>query len=429
MKNIIFISADQHHYSAFSSSGNKYCKTLNLDRLKKKAVNFELSYSPSPLSGPARGSWFSGMMPSENGVVTNLYGDIIRKDYPLLGEYLSRESDYSIVFAGKWHVGDAPHMYNIKGFDVICTGINRDGIIGDSSISVACEGFIRNYKKENPYFLTISYTQPHDICETIRMNTQVLDEPLYDLNENDLPPIPANFNYKHCDSRAFEQKGLYEIVRHWTETDWRYYLWCYYRHVEMVDAEIGRIVQALEDTGQLNNTIIIYTSDHGECMGHRTHVQKNTLFDESARVPLFVAIPGAINSAVSNDTVLASGLDLMPTICDLAGADIPPFVRGRSLKPAIDAAITGTNYDDPREFLVAECSTDNGRMVRSRQYKYITYRNDNCDQLYDMIADPLEMKNLIDERSLKPILEDHRQWLKEWENGLDKDPRVKKWFD
>ena len=429
MKNIIFLSADQHHFGAFSSNGNKYCKTPNLDRLKKQAVNFGLSYSASPLSGPARGSWFSGMMPSENGVTDNIYGDAIRKDNPMLGEWLAARSFYSNVYAGKWHVGDAPHMYNIRGFDVICSGINRNGIVGDASISVACEGFIRNYKKNNPFFLTISYTQPHDICETIRMNTQLFDMPPYGLKEEDLPPIPSNFDYKHCDSRAFEQKGLYEIVRLWTEKDWRYYLWSYYRHVEMVDAETGRIIEALEDTGQLENTIIIYTSDHGECMGHRTHVQKNTLFDESVRVPLFITIPDSINSAINNEINLVSGLDIFPTICDYAGVEIPLFAKGKSLKPVVDSAIGKINYDDQREYLVSECSNDNGRMVRSRQYKYITYRNDTCDHLYDMLADPLEMKNLIDDPGMRPILAKHRQWLYDWENSLDKDPRVKKWFE
>ena len=190
MKNIIFLSADQHHFSAFSSNGNTYCKTPNLDRLKNQSVDFELSYSASPLCGPARGSWFSGMMPSENGVTDNIYGDAMRKDYPTLGQWIAEKSNYSNFYAGKWHVGDAPHMYNIRGFDVICSGINRNGIIGDASISVACEGLIRNYKKKNPFYLTISYTQPHDICETIRMNTQILDKPLYGLKEKDLPPIP-----------------------------------------------------------------------------------------------------------------------------------------------------------------------------------------------------------------------------------------------
>ena len=165
------------------------------------------------------------------------------------------------------------------------------------------------------------------------------------------------------------------------------------------------------------------------CMGHRTHVQKNNLFDESARVPLFIAIPGTLNSAVSNENVIASGLDIMPTICDLAGVDIPSYVSGRSLKPAIDAAVEGQNYDDPREYMVAECSNDNGRMVRSRKYKYISYRNDSCDLFFDMIADPLEMKNLIDEPSLNSVVANHRQWLKEWEDSLDKDPGVKKWFE
>ena len=79
--------------------------------------------------------------------------------------------------------------------------------------------------------------------------------------------------------------------------------------------------------------------------------------------------------------------------------------------------------------LVAECSNDNGRMVRSRQYKYITYRNDTCDQLYDMVADPLEMKNLVDDPEMKSVLAKHRQWLYDWEKSLDKDPRVRSWFE
>jgi arylsulfatase A-like enzyme len=428
MKNIIFLSADQHHYSALSAYGNKYCKTPNLDKLTEQAVNFDLSYSPNPVCGPARSSWFSGLMPSENGVINNTPEGGMRKDHPTLGQWLSERSQYSNVYAGKWHIASNAHIYDIKGFDVICSGINRDGIIADASLSVACEGFIRNYQKKNPFFLTISYTQPHDICETIRANTLLLDKAPYGLNEKDLPPIPENFNYQHCNSKAFIQRGLYEIVRLWTEIDWRYYLWCYYRHVEMVDAEIGRIIQALEDTNQINNSIIIYTSDHGECMAHRSHVQKNTLFDESVRVPLFVAIPGIITSTIKNEKSLVSGLDIMPTICDYAGTEIPAFVSGRSFKPIVDAEINKTKYDDFREYLVSECLNDTGRMVRSKQYKYITFRKDVCDHLYDCIADPLEMKNLVDEPEMRSVLATHRQWLADWEKKLDKDPRVTKWF-
>ena len=430
--NILFLSTDQQHYGALSATGNPYVHTPNMDWLMGAGVSFPLSYSANPVCGPARASYFTGMMASENGVTSNCHGGALsgalRRDRPTLGESVAGGSDYECVFAGKWHAGDCPFTYDIDGFDVILSGINRNGISADPSIAVATEAFIRNHDGSRPYLLVSCLQQPHDICETFRANSRPLESlPYAGIEPDELPPLPANFDYEHKASKAYVPRES-PITEGWTELNWRFYLWSYYRHMEQTDATIGRILDALRDTGQLENTLIVFTSDHGEALGSRMAVAKGTLFDESARVPFFVCLPGRIPAGVRDDETLVSGVDIMPTILDYAGVPIPEGCCGTSLRPTLDGLASGPSRPPAREYIVAEAPNNVGRMVRSRRHKYITY-TDGTQLLFDMEADPLEMRDLAEDPEHRTVLEQHRAWLKEWEAGRDLDPRVRPFFD
>src|SRR5690606_26519375 len=119
----------------------------------------------------------------------------------------------------------------------------------------------------------------------------------------------------------------------WTEDQWRYYLWSYYRQVEMVDAEIGRVLTALEESGLADNTLVVLTSDHGEGMGEQQMVRKDFLYESAVRVPLVARLPRRIPAGRRLSRTLTSGLDLMPTFCEYAGVEAPPgLAHARSLR-------------------------------------------------------------------------------------------------
>ena len=118
----------------------------------------------------------------------------------------------------------------------------------------------------------------------------------------------------------------------WCERMWQYYVWSYYRQVEMVDAAIGRILDALENSPHAGNTLVAFTSDHGDAMGRHRLVHKLSLYDPAVRVPMIVAWPGQVAENHVDRTHLVSGFDLTPTLCDYAGTAAPPEMRGRSLR-------------------------------------------------------------------------------------------------
>jgi choline-sulfatase len=149
-------------------------------------------------------------------------------------------------------------------------------------------------------------------------------------------------------------------------------------------------------------------------MGHHQMVRKSTLYDEAARVPLFFSWPGHISENRTDTIHLASGLDIMPTLCDFAGIKPPVNMRGGSLRSILEGTATKGN-----EFIVTEVSSNTGRMVRTNDYKYITYKNDPVEQLFDMKNDPGETMNLAASARYSSILAEHQKLLRDFESKLD----------
>jgi len=404
--NVLFITTDQQGLDTLSAYGCRDVATPNLDRLARSGVSFMESYTANPLCSPARSSWFTGRMPSETGVITN--GIPIRSDVPNLGQWLG-EQGYETIYTGKWHMPGS-FTSDIPGFKVIPTGIGGQGNMGDAAVSRACEGYLRNRSRTSPFFLAASLLQPHDICQWVSMHWNAADELPYPEIADRLPPLPPNFAF----DPSREPRKVANFRRpSWSERQWRYYLWSYYRHVEMVDAEIGRILRALEDSGEAANTLIVLTSDHGEGRGRHHMTLKNYLYDEAAKVPLIVAWPGKMLANKQDRRTLVSGVDIVPTICDYAGVKSPPKMRGLSLRPSLEG-----DRPMPRLFVAAEV-TVNGRMVRSPNYKYIAYKGDPVEQLFDMAADSGETKNVASEPKYAGALAEHRKLLEQWEAQLD----------
>lgn len=412
-KNIVLIITDQQHIDTIAAGGCRHVRTPALDRLKTSGVSFTQSYSANPLCSPARSAVFTGRTSSECAVHIN--GRPIRSDIPNLGQWLSEQTDYETFYAGKWHL-PGTYMSHIPGFKVINTGIGGFGYLCDTVMSRACEGFLRNRSKSKPFFLVASFMQPHDICEWLRLNMDNPGQLRYPELASELPELPGNFEYDENEPDTIRRmrRGNEPFKGKWDKEHWRYYRWSYYRNIEYVDAEIGRVLQALDEHGHVNDTLIVMTADHGEGMGHHQMVRKSSFYNEAARVPLLFSWPGHVAENKTDTVHLASGLDITPTLCDYAGIQPPAHMRGVSLRAILEA-----NGTLSRDFIVSEVSTNTGRMLRTANYKYITYKDNLVEQLFDMTNDPGETWNLAASSRYASPLAEHRKLLKEWEARLD----------
>ena len=186
------------------------------------------------------------------------------------------------------------------------------------------------------------------------------------------------------------------------------WLWIYYQLVESSDKLIGQVLAALEQTGLSSNTIVIFTSDHGEMMGSHGLITKEKLYEESVAVPLIIAPPNA--SASVDRQHLVSGLDLMPTFLDYAGITAPASLEGRSLRPLVAG-----NTVPWRDFVASETFAPEARMIRTTRHKYILFaQGENREQFFDLEKDPGETNNLADNPAVAGEVARHRSLLQEW---------------
>lgn len=411
--NILLILTDQQHIDTISAAGCPSTHTPAMDRIVRAGTTFMQSHSTNPVCSPARSSILTGRPTTETGIQTN--GKRIQ-GMPNIGQWFSDNSDYFTVYSGKWHLPEGSSHF-IPGFKVISTMKGGVGVLCDASISTACTGFIRNYSKKNPFLMVASFLQPHDICEWLRINADNNEKLPYPELKDKLPDLPDNFDYVPDEpeymknTRANREPGRGK----WSADHWRYYRWSYYRHIEMVDREIGTILDALDETGLAENTLIILTSDHGEGMGHHQMVRKNILYDEMVKVPFVISCPGKISADKIDDTHLVTGLDIMPTLCDYAGIKPPDKQRGLSLRPVLEDP--GSTF---RDFIVSEAPGNRGRMVRSTRFKLIVYYKDPAGLLFDMIEDPGETRNLYHDPKHTKVVKEHKKMLLEWEASLER---------
>ena len=412
-ENILLIYTDQQHIDTISAGGCPHIRTPALDKLKRSGISFMQSYTANPVCSPARSAAFTGRTSCETSVYKN--GRSIHSNIPNIGQWFSEHTDYETFYAGKWHL---PKTYtsNIPGFKVINTGIGGFGYLCDTAMSRACAGFIKNRSKSNPFLLVASFMQPHDICEWLRLNMNDPGELRYPELAGELPGLPDNFEFDKNEPQSAKKRrsGNEPTKGKWNKEHWQYYRWSYYRHIEHLDAEIGKILSALEDRGDIKDTLIMLTSDHGEGMGHHQMVRKSSFYDEAARVPLLFSWPGHVVENETDEVNLSSGLDIMPTLCDYAGIKPPANMRGVSLRAIIEG-----DGGEQRACIISEGNNNTGRMIRTQSFKYIKYVDDPVEQLFDMINDPGETKNLAARSRYASALAEHKRLLAEHESRLD----------
>ena len=233
---------------------------------------------------------------------------------------------------------------------------------------------------------------------------------------DELPPLPDNYRIPTGDPDAIELYARPSAVtpsvtmrKEYNEREWRIYRWIYCRLTEQVDRQIGQILDALERNELEQETLIVFTSDHGDMDACHRLASKGRFYEQSVRVPLLMKYNGAILPGKVDEHLVSSGLDILPTLCDYAGIRRPEFLSGQSLRSIAD----GKPVADWRRYVVTENHT--GRMIRSQQFKYCGYNDgERRESLVDMAGDPGEMKNLASDPEYKKALREHRQFLAQW---------------
>lgn len=407
--NIIYIMTDQQWAGAMSCAGNEDLHTPNMDLLAQKGVRFTNAYCAFPLSGPSRAAMFTGYMPSQSGMIENEMPLVDSLRTSTLGS-LVKEAGYECAYAGKWHVNTLSIPDQEFGFDNIKGN-------GDKGLAESCVEYLQQRNRNQPFFLVASFINPHNICEYAR-GQKTPHAPVPPAALDDCPNLPENFAVSPYDASVldFEKRQDYKLypTTSYKPDDWRRYRNAYYRLTEAVDAEIGKILAEVEKQNLWKNTVIIFTSDHGDGNGAHQWNQKTALYEEVAGVPMIVCLPGGRNAGTVTDALVNNGIDLLPSICEWTGADIPHGRPGVSYK---DIAEKGA---DGQDFIVTETNFNQtsgtlGWMVRTARYKYVLYdKGQYREQLFDMEDDRGEMRNLAVESKYRDELLRHRAILENW---------------
>jgi arylsulfatase A-like enzyme len=233
--------------------------------------------------------------------------------------------------------------------------------------------------------------------------------------EKNCPPLPANYEIPDLEPECIAQKYAEAapfrayVRQHWSDLDWRLHRWAYCRMTERVDAEIGKVMSALRDAGLEDDTLVVFTSDHGDMDSAHKLEHKSVLYEESVHIPLVLSYKGVIPAEkIDNVHLVCNGLDLLPTLCDYADVRKPDGLPGSSLTPL--AAHRGAAW---RDSVVAE--SQNGRMLRTDRFKYCIYDSgQHREQLTDSKDDPGEMRNLAEVEKAGHVLKEHRKRLRKW---------------
>lgn len=413
--NVIYILSDQHNALVMGNAGDPYVRTPNLDWLYANGTGLDRCYCSAPLCVPSRASILTGLLPSHTGVCNNM--QCLRSDRVTMVHNLA-VSGYETVLSGRMHfvgkdqrhgyekrfVGDmtpsaigVDNEYSIYGEFMRSSGQNTTSLrksgSGNSAVllfdrdvtDAACD-FLKKRTDERPLFLTVGFYGPH--CPYIA------PKELYQYYYECLPELPREI----CD----EKKQIHPAIRKWyqnrqveevdAETVRRVRA-AYYAMVEYMDGLIGEILETVRETIGLEDTMIVYGSDHGDNIGEHGLFWKTNFYEGAARVPLVFAAKGRIPCG-QHIRELTSLVDLAPTLLAFTEADALPECDGVDLKNVI----LGKEEADSNRMVLSYCSDIKGDepsvMLCEKNYKYVEHAGYEVPQLFDLEADPMELRDL-----------------------------------
>ena len=436
--NIIFILIDDLRWDELGCAGHPFVKTPNIDRIAKEGALFRNAFMTTPLCSPSRASFLTGQYAHTHGITDNVDRSAASHKlttFPLL----LHQAGYETAFIGKWHMGndDTPR----PGFDrwvsfkgqgtYLNPDINEDGksiklkgyttdILNDYAID-----FIKR-QRSKPLFVYLAHKALHpEVTQHNDGSVNLTDAERFipaerhkDFYADQAIPRRPNAN-RAPEGKPALQRQIGNLTPLGPNTGTRDVVVRERQQTLMaIEDGVGQIFKALEETGQLDNTVIVFTSDNGYFYGeHGLSVERRLAYEESIRLPLLVRYPRLIKANTVRDEC-ALNIDLAPTVLTLAGAPVPDDMQGRSLVPVLRGETNGwrdsflIEYNSDRVF--PRIVNMGYKAVRTQRWKYIRYLElDGMDELYDLKADPYEMRNLIN-------LPDAKKTLKEMKKELER---------
>ena len=413
--NILVFLTDDHGQWASSAYGNSEIISPNMDFLARQGTRFTRACTPTPVCSPARASFYSGRFPSQHGIHDWVLETEAGKDHPgledqtLIGELL-QNAGYETAQIGKWHCCRSAEPK--KGFDrwfsyghrqyphkgktsfsdqgnIYETDCFQTNVFTDKAID-----YLQNRNTNKPFFMYVGYVDTHTPYSD--HPERLVDYYRKHASFSDIPDETYSDAHGYCHSQ-------------WNKDTARENLSQYYAAVTMIDEQIGRIMDELDAQGELDNTLIIYTGDHGHMNGHHgTHCKGNmtvpqNFIDESIYIPQLVRLPGTVKEQVRDEFI--DHTDTWATLLDLAGATVPEETLqeinspGRSYLPILNG-----ETPDWKDAYIGEYG--NAWCIRTDDYKFIKrfpgQYNHFSDELYDLQADPRERVNCL--ASADPVL-------------------------
>jgi len=422
--NIIFILSDDHRYDALGFMGRiPFLQTPNLDRMAQEGCHLQNAFVSTALCSPSRASIFTGQYAHSHRVVDNNAG--IPQNLIFFPQYL-QELGYETAFFGKWHMGNdtgqprpgfnqwvsfrGQGVYYNPLLNVNGEAVKRQGYITDLLTDYALEWL--NQKRDKPFFLFLSHKAVHAMFEPAERHR--------DRYKQATIPYPKNMadseeNYQGKPAWVRAQRNS------WHGVDYMYYGTMdfdtfYRRYCETLlalDESVGRMLQAVEQRGLKQNTIVFYMGDNGFGFGEHGLIDKRHMYEESMRVPFLAYAPEMIKPG-QKITEMVQNIDIAPTCLELAGAAAPDYMQGRSMLPLLQGKTTpwrdAVLYEYYWERNYPQTPTVHG--IRTDRYKYIHYHGIwDCDELYDLQVDPEENHNLIQSEAHQELVRELNQRL------------------
>jgi N-acetylglucosamine-6-sulfatase len=463
LPNILYIMADDHTTQAIGAYGSRLAElnpTPRIDALANNGVRFDRVFCNNSICTPSRASIITGQYSQTNGVL-DLTGRL-----PPQRQYLPMEmsrAGYQTAMIGKWHLKEEP-----GAFDYYCvlpnqgsyfdptfrvrgekpwTGntIKKRGHSSDIITDISLDWLESRWDKNKPFFLMHHFKAPHDMFQNAQRYDSYLEE----------TTIPEPGNLHGQPAKGFGSKATREfgagVTRNHPSWDlgrrlgidqtlgepqygkavYQKYLKRYLRCVKGVDDNVGRLIDYLRDTGELDNTIIMYTGDQGFFLGEHDFMDKRWMYEESMRMPFIVHGPGLVKAGSSNDWMI-NNTDFAPTILELAGVKTPDYMQGRSFADALrgDAKPDGwpnSTYYRYWMHMAHKLRVPAHFGLRTERYKLIFFYG--CDtnggnatpvawEFYDLAKDPFEMNNQYANRQYEQIISDMKVELKRTREDL-----------
>lgn len=455
--NIMFVITDQQRFDTIHALGHEHAITPNLDRLVQEGTTFARTYVTAPSCAPSRASLFMGLYPHSTGV--------FRNDEPWRHSWVEQlaQAGYRCANIGKMHTfpyetplgfherhvvenkdRDHPNLpffldqwdkaLWVRGVDKPSrvtyrhradyddrlgafvweapAELHADNFVGDFAAM-----WLERYPGDEPFFLQIGFPGPHPPYDPTpeyleRFETRDVPMPVGGADDIASQPAPLKaLRRNHLDNDHDAVKHLEHPTPEQMVRQRRHY----HANVTMIDAQVGRLLDALERRGVLEDTVIVFTSDHGDCLNDHGHSQKWNMYESSVHVPAIVWGPKFVRGSQRIEG-LTSLMDLGPTVLELAGVEPPAWMEAQSLLPALQGETwAGREHvfaEHARDFILTD--TELMTMVRDDRWKLVTFVDSDEGQLFDLESDPDELDNRWDDASCRALRDHLQQVIARW---------------